>query len=405
MAKDVGAYANYAVNGIAQVIDNFGPREPGSAAERAAQKHVATEMAHYTDEVVTEEFVVHPKAFMSFMPIAAVLLLAAVVVYWLGYAAVSLVFSALALTIAFLQFFRYRRFLDPLFPAAKSLNVTGTYKPKKKAKRRVIISGHIDAAYEWRFNYKGGQALLTLVIGGLLINALLKLGMDIYAVAAGGATGSPTGLFAVLGYIQLIGVPFYIASLFFSDFNRVVPGANDNLSAVFGAMAVVKYLHDQGIRFEHTEVCCLSTGSEEAGLRGAKAYAEMHPELRDGEIETIFIVFETLRELEYMNVYNRDMSGTVKNNPQVSALLQRAGKICDMELPLASIYLGASDAAAFTQAGMKASTLAAMDPAPARYYHTRLDDKDNLSAECLEKAIEITLEAIEIFDRDGLQTG
>jgi len=79
------------------------------------------------------------------------------------------------------------------------------------------------------------------------------------------------------------------------------------------------------------------------------------------------------------------------------------GKKCGLDLPLSSIYLGSSDAAAFSQAGLKASALAAMDPSPARYYHTRLDDKENLSEECIEKAIEVLLEAVKIFDEKGLQ--
>jgi aminopeptidase YwaD len=400
--KSLSNYVSYVIEGIGHVIENFGPRGPGSEGEKSAQEYVASEITRYTDDVKCEEFTVHPKAFMGFVPLIAILLIAATALYWLGYAAISLALSTLAVLISLLQFLFYRRFLDPFFPAARSLNVTGIYKPVKETRRRVFICGHIDAAYEWRYFIKGGKPLLVLVLGGTIISALLKFIIDAYVVAAGGAVGAPAGAAQVLGFVQLAGIPFYLASLFFSDFKNVVPGANDNLSGVFTAMAVLKYLSDQGIRFQHTEVCCLSTGSEEAGLRGAKAYAEKHSRnLKDAE--TIFIVLETLGELEHMSVCNRDMSGTVKNDPQVSALLQLAGKKCGLELPLASVYLGSSDAAAFSQAGLKASALAAMDPAPARYYHTRLDHKDNLSPECIAKAIEVVLEAVKIFDEKGLQ--
>ncbi|HOA35914.1 MAG TPA: M20/M25/M40 family metallo-hydrolase [Bacillota bacterium] len=400
--KSLSSYARYAIEGIGHVIENFGPRDPGSEGEKLAQEYVAQEMARYTNEVKCEEFTVHPRAFMGFMPVIGVLLIAAIALYWLGYALPSLVFTSLAVLVFLLQFLFYRRFLDPFFPAAKSLNVTGIYRAEKETKRRVFICGHIDAAYEWRYFINGGRILLILVIVGTMASALLKLAIDAYAVTAVGAVGTPAGAARVLGFVQLVGIPFFLASLFFSDFKNVVPGANDNLSGVFTAMAVVKYLSDQGIRFQHTEVCCLSTGSEEAGLRGAKAYAEKHARSLS-DAETIFIVLETLGELEHMSVYNRDMSGTVKNDPQVSALLQLAGKKSGLDLPLASVYLGSSDAAAFSQAGLKASALAAMDPAPARYYHTRLDHKENLSAECIAKAIEVTLEAVKIFDEKGLQ--
>ena len=41
----------------------------------------------------------------------------------------------------------------------------------------------------------------------------------------------------------------------------------------------MKYLSDNDIRFENTEVVCMLAGSEEAGLRGSKAYFDAHPRL------------------------------------------------------------------------------------------------------------------------------
>lgn len=38
-----------------------------------------------------------------------------------------------------------------------------------------------------------------------------------------------------------------------------------------------------------------------------------------------------------------------------------------------------------------------MDPAPPPYYHTRLDNKDSLVPECIEKGLEITLKFIDMF--------
>ena len=97
--KSLSSYARYAIEGIGHVIENFGPRDPGSEGEKLAQEYVAQEMARYTNEVKCEEFTVHPRAFMGFMPVIGVLLIAAIALYWLGYALPSLVFTSLAVLV------------------------------------------------------------------------------------------------------------------------------------------------------------------------------------------------------------------------------------------------------------------------------------------------------------------
>ena len=68
-----------------------------------------------------------------------------------------------------------------------------------------------------------------------------------------------------------------------------------------------------------------------------------------------------------------------------------------------NVFFGSSDAAAIQQGGMKAVALAAMDPTPARYYHTRGDTADNLDPKTIEAGIDILLEAAFLFDEQGLK--
>ena len=60
------------------------------------------------------------------------------------------------------------------------------------------------------------------------------------------------------------------------------------------------------------------------------------------------------------------------------------------------------EAAAASQAGIKAASLVAMDPAPARYYHTRLDTEENLDPKMLETGLQIDLETAFMFDEQGI---
>ena len=71
-------------------------------------------------------------------------------------------------------------------------------------------------------------------------------------------------------------------------------------------MATIKALAEAGVEFEHTEVTMICSGSEEAGLRGAKAYVKAHlDELK--ELPTAVIALDTFRDLEDMAVYDRDL--------------------------------------------------------------------------------------------------
>lgn len=59
-----------------------------------------------------------------------------------------------------------------------------------------------------------------------------------------------------------------------------------------------------------------STGSEEAGLRRALAYAKRHKtELQ--QVETVFIAMDTMREIEQLQIYTSGCTGTQKNSNAV----------------------------------------------------------------------------------------
>ena len=175
---------------------------------------------------------------------------------------------------------------------------------------------------------------------------------------------------------------------------------NDNLTGTLSSVAILKYLKDNDISFENTEVIALSAGSEESGLRGSKAYMKAHKaDLTD--VPTVFIGLETFRDYEDIAIYQRDMTGTVKMDAGVCSLLKKAGKEAGLDLPYSSVYVGASDGAAVQQAGIPAVTLAAMNPGPPRYYHTRRDTADNMNMKTVEKCLEIALNALFIYDEEG----
>jgi len=273
--------------------------------------------------------------------------------------------------------------------------VFARWKPERAVRRRIILNGHTDAAYEWRYHYRWPRAFPWLVRYGLLGLPLAVLFHLIAVVLVFTMPNSSALLW--LGLAQVLLLPGFVLALFFTDFETTVSGANDNLSGVFIALGVVKALREAGVRFEHTELACLITGSEEAGLRGAKAWAARHAGELD-DCETVILTLDTLRDLGHMTVFDRDLNGTVRNDPVFSALVQASAKTCGYDIPLAPIPLGSTDAAAFTQAGLRATALCAMDPAPAHFYHTRRDTVEAMDPECIAVAIAVVVETVRRFD-------
>lgn len=392
----------FITSGITNICNTFGPRPCGSESEKKAQEQMMAELQPFCDSVSRETFKVNPKAFMSFVPHAGACLMGATAINTA--AALGKVSKKAALGSAALmggalagivgEFLLYKKMYDPLFKEETSGNVIAVRKAKGETKRRIILSGHSDSAPEWTYTYKLGSHGVIAVAG--------------YAIAGLGYTAATTASILrgkapkkmALG--QLAFLPAYAGLFKFVNHKNYVDGANDDLTGCYISSAVMKYLSDNDIRFENTEVVAILTGGEECGLRGSKAYFEAHPELKNDGVETIFIGLDTIRDGDYMMIYEKDMTGMVKNDRDVCLLLRNAALKFGEYIPIGAIPLGSTDAAAASQAGIKAASLVAMDPAPARYYHTRLDTADILIPEVIDKVLNIVLQAVYDFDENGI---
>lgn len=406
----VREYTNYALKSIKNVCKNFGPRPVGSDAEKNAQEYMLKDLEKFSDEATRQEYKCSDKAFMSWVPIGATLLILNVILFTFGLHAIALGLSVLTLFFVLAEFIFYKPVLDIFFPKKTSGNVYGVRKASGETKKRIILSGHTDSAFEWTYTYKGGRPVVVLIIVTAVVAILLGIGANIFGmVRSGGAFGSIVwtgagGLVAkILAVVMYITVPVLVMAFKFSNYKLPVTGANDDLSGVFVSCAALKFLSDNDIRFENTEVAVLCAGGEEAGLRGSKAFAKANKDMlnQDG-VETIFVSFDTICELEFAKIYEKDMTGMVKNDRRVAELLHTAAKNVGVDAPIGTIELGSTDAAAMSQAGIPASAFTAMDPTPAKYYHTRLDDVSALCPQAIDAGVKVALETIFLYDEKGI---
>lgn len=404
---DIDRQVEYAVKGITKVCRRIGPRKPGSPEEYRAQQWFQKDMKNYCEETRIEEFTLHRQGFMGFIPFTVACGIASVFVNWFASPIAALILCICAFVPLVFEFLMYKEFDDFLFPKQTSHNMIAVRKPKGEVKQRIVMVGHSDSQFEWTLNYLIGglQAKLFVEIPavvGLIVQTVFAL-VCIIAGKGGAAVNiqSARWFFILFFVVSCVFIPFEFAFLFFQSWTKSVPGASDNLSGCYVGMAVVKALDEAKVRFENTEVVVICSGSEEAGLRGSKAYAKAHEkELK--EIPTCVVALDTFRDLETMAVYHRDLSGTLQHHEGTKVLVHDACANCGFDVKYESIYIGGSDAASFTQRGIPATGFAAMDPAPPRYYHTRLDTPENLRPEAIKAGIEIMIEACCMFDKDGI---
>lgn len=403
---------DYTVKEITNVIKKYGPRESGNEACFDAEKHLKKELDQFCDETHFEEYQMAPKAFLHFTKLVSsaiilgfVICLALVFTNVISFFIAQCVFGilvAIGLFITAMEFLMYKRFMDPLYKKVTGHNLVATRKPRGEVKKRIVISGHIDSAYEWRHIYYLKDKGMGPLMGGTIGGAFISLIIAIVAVIANFVDMGAFGDFMLnySYYIHIITVLFMITLFLFVDFSTVSPGANDNLTGTYAAVCALRMLDMAGVEFENTEVVAMITDGEEAGLRGAKAFAKDHfDEYTSQGVETAVLCVDTLTDLDYLNVYSKDMTGTVKHDEAFSKLVLDSAKEAGYDsAEFANVFFGSSDAAAFTQAGITATCLAAMDPAPADYYHNRRDSYDRLVPEAIETGYKVVLASILNFD-------
>ena len=397
-------FADYMVDEITKIIKTCGKRSPGSEGEKKSCDYMAKVLKDECgcEDVKIEACEVAPKAFYAWVYIVCTFILISVVCFFfVPVVAIPLIIAGFTLTI--LEFGLYKKTLDPFFKKKTSHNVTAIKKCKGEVKRRIIFNGHPDATWEWPVNYALGGVGFEGHAGFVIVGALYFLIISIIKVVNNGLSiGTPDMGDAITkaGLIGLIFVPFVIGLYFMEDYSRVVDGANDNLTGCYMGISVLKALKDEGIELENTEVGVILTGSEEIGLRGAKAWTEQHAgEFQD--VPTFIYCFDTINDPKYLMANYRDLNGTVKSDKEVADLFMAAAKAVDVPCQKGWVppLGGATDSAAFAQGGFRAAGITGLNHKLERYYHTRLDTYTNMNKKGIANCFAATVKTLELFDK------
>ena len=399
--------AKYMVDEITHIIKTFEKRDPGSKGEKQACEYMADVLKNDCgcEKVQVESFKENPRSFYGWIYFTmSFVLLAIVLFFFFPLASIALIGIGFFLVLA--QFGVYKKLLDPLFPEKTGHNVTAIKKCSGETKRRIVFNGHPDAAWEWPVNYAlggvgfEGHAIICVV------GAVYYLVLSVIQLITNGLTpeidlGSTLTKCALGG---LVFVPFMIGLFWMVNYKRPVDGANDNLSGCYMGIAILKALKDEGIELENTEIAVVLTGSEEAGLRGAKAWCEAHKGEFD-DVPTFIYSYDTIYDPKYLMVNYRDLNGTVKADKDVSDLFMEATKELGIHCTKGMVppLGGATDSAAFAQAGFRATGITGLNHKLESYYHTRRDTYDNMNEKGLADCYAASVKVLEKFDKGAKQ--
>ena len=107
----------------------------------------------------------------------------------------------------------------------------------------------------------------------------------------------------------------------------------------------------------------------------------------------------------YLMTNYRDLNGTVKADKDVSDLFMEAAKELDISCKKGWVppLGGATDSAAFAQAGFRATGVTGLNHKLEDYYHTRRDTYDNMNEQGLADCFAISVKALEMFDNGAKQ--
>ena len=378
-----------------EVVEGYPGHLAGTESCRRVGQRVKQEFEKFCDagSVKAEEFVIHPWSFLKYIPGMVVMYFICAVLLYFQYPWIAFAGLAVCLFVFIGQFVFYWHLLDPLFPARKGFNVSGSIEPEGEVKQQVIVSAHHDAAYAFQILTRFPKLYTPLMAGGVL---LLVIGLLVSLVAA------VLSLFGIvlpqwIAIALMICGVFEIPFLFFTT-SEVVPGAGDNMIAVAIAVETGRLLGEakrRGNPLKHTRIILASFDAEEAGLRGARAYVRAH---REELLKTKTFVFnmDTLYNLKELNFLDYDLNSTVKlSHEMAQQCVDIAGSLgYQAVIGRMSPGGGSTDAAAFGEAGIEVTNLAAMsfnikDYEKGFVYHTPNDVSKYIEPAVVEAALKI----------------
>lgn len=380
------------------IIDECGPRLPGSEEEAKAVPIIARELEKSCGtKAIIEPFKIAPNASIGAIPTLGMMGFVSVALFYVSPIA-TIAMLTLMLIHAVLQIFCYTGIFDFLFHKLTSHNVYSVIEPKSgKVDYTLIYSGHNDSSWNWTHSASSPKTMIFKTVCGVLGCALL-LAIAIAAVATGHLSfndikqgmNAQSLVIYLLPLITLI--PFYwLASFLSMNKKTASPGAMDNLTGVGLSMVMGRYFKNNPDKQpKNARIIVMGLGAEEAGLKGSFAFVKKHMDADDGLLVNPYLInLDSFRDYDHFNVVKGDLwlfSRFDKDMRRIAleSMRELGCKPTEIVNPI-----GGCDSTPFCRKGVPTVTLCAQNPTATDYYHTFRDHYDNLNMDTLVKSCEV----------------
>lgn len=391
--------SNYAFTVVDTIINNIGARPSCSD-----DSHVTARVFHklykaYCDTSQLQSFITHPAAFLGFLTLVPWIYITSLIFLLLHYYGIAALGFTVANIIASHQFIFYKGTFDFLYKPKKGYNAIGIINPKKEVRQQIIISGHHDSAYEFRY-MRTTPRLYRIRVASIILSMVLSLVIGWLIVVNAYWFQSHTAYIVFMVIIVLLGIA-NMQMLFFKSKNAT-PGAGDNLiaSAITAVMAKIF----SNYRPDYTRLIFVSFDGEESGLKGSKAFAKAYRECISS-MPTYHFNMDSLYKPELIKFLTSDVNGFVKLSNEFAKQCVTIAHSKGHTATLFAMYpgTGATDAAPLAQAGAIATTLIALPTEVEKQdsvYHTMNDTTEHIEPEVVQATIDILYSVIEFLDKE-----
>ncbi len=391
------------------IIDKYKARITGTKACLMAAKDIAKAFTGHCDSVNEETFDVHPGALWNAGRGATLAYILAFILLAIGgvcvYISMGVCLAAMLYVVS--HYFCFGRLFDRLFRRTTGCNITGTIEPVQPARQQILVVGHHDSPFVMSFMeraQKWAGLRLGLAAGAYLYITVLSITAGLEQ-AIGGSTWALYGAHILIALVGLV----LVSQLFFVQTRRPSPGAGDNLNASAIAASMAGYFATQkkmGKPLQHTKVIFLSTDAEEAGLKGACAFAAKYRAQLRG-LPTYVFNIDSVYALEHLACITRDCHGGVPLSKRMAEEVCDTARKLGYKMKQVALGLGGggTDAAAFARAGIEATTIIGMSTSvfdEGRVYHTLGDTVESIAPEAVEAVLDIGVNYILKKDEEAL---
>lgn len=382
---------NYAVRSSKSFMENAdtNKRQADGKAELVLRDQLTKDLKEFCDEVDEVSFYAKQKAYIT-SNLLTFIFLVATAVFAILFSLVNPYFILAALVTALLSLLAALGVFGGTSKSVEDINVFARRKASGEPGARIIFEANLDAPFKRNIS-RGTAALLKILT---LLGVALYIAFCVVMLLVDNGTLN-FGFQDELEYLAY-GLPIFV--IFPLILSRTVstgfsfPGVADNLLGAYAACGAMRYMSEQDLRLESTELCVLLTSSKEAKNAGAKAFVRDFKADLDA-LDTTILCFDS--------IYDPDSLNVVSKGRKVSKLVDEAAANAGVLLTDHNPKYHKGDLKVYDKAGLAAAQISSLPDEVPPFYRNENDDVDLLNpnaVHAVEGAIKVALEAAYALD-------